>query len=205
MLTSALRTACLAVVLSVCQSAFAQPGLEPAIVALKKGDAHTAVNYLRPLAKSGNAEAQFMLVSALQTIDRKEAAEWLIKAANNRHPSASHILGLMYRDGLEVAADPHLALQWLTVAAEGGILPAQLQLGMLYRNGPNAMQDDRLAAQWISRAARAGLADAQFQLADLYRYGYGVKQDSAETVAWLRRAATQGHEKAAQALAQLGR
>ncbi|CAN5144477.1 hypothetical protein BH11PSE11_BH11PSE11_06050 [soil metagenome] len=197
--------ACLVLALSTTTVAAAEKNLEPAVTALKQGDAPGAVKYLLPMAKAGNAEAQFMLVSALQGIDQKLASSWLLKAARNRHPSACHILGLMYLHGNGVAEDPQQARKWLTVAAEGGIVPAQLQLGMLYRNGPNSIQDDREAAKWVGKAAVAGDAEAQYQLAAMYRFAYGVNADAGARRSWLERAAKQAHVKALQELAELSR
>lgn len=174
--------------------------LEVAVRALHKGDTAAAIRHLLPLAKRGDAEAQFMLVSVLQSTDNKQASHWLRVAADNKHPSAAHILGVMYLHGNGVAENPQLALKWLRVAAEGGITAAQLQLGLLYRNGPNSVQDDREAAKWMTKAATAGEAEAQYQLAEMYRYGYGVQADGAERAKWLKRAAQQGHMQAAQAL-----
>ncbi|MBI1891571.1 MAG: sel1 repeat family protein [Burkholderiales bacterium] len=174
--------------------------LEPAISALKQGNAAAAVNYLDPLAKRGNADAQFMLVSALQTIDQQKAVYWLRKAAENKQPDAAHILGLMYLQGNGVPEDLPQAKKFLTVAAEKGNPGAQLQLAIFYRTGPVAMQNDNEAFKWMKKAADSGVADAQFRLADMYRYGYGVAPDAAEVQKWLKRAAQQGHVQAMQEL-----
>lgn len=176
--------------------------LEVAARAVHQGDTAAALRHLLPLAKRGDAEAQFMLVSVLQASDQKQAGHWLRTAADNRHPAAAHILGLMYLHGNGVQEDPRLAIKWLRIAAEGGIRSAQLQLGQLYRNGPNSIQDDQEAAKWITKAAMAGDAEAQFQLAEMYRYGYGVQVDGNAVQKWLRRAAEQGHPQAASALAK---
>lgn len=176
--------------------------LAPAVQALNKGKVDAAIRHLLPLAKAGDTEAQFMLVSVYQGRDEQQASHWLRKAADNRHPSAAHILGLMYLEGSGVPTDLVTAIKWLQVAAEGGIHAAQLQLGMLYRNGPNAIQDDHQAAHWIGKAAHAGLAEAQFQFAQLYCYGYGVSADHLNMKTWLQRAAEQGHPQARAELAR---
>lgn len=176
--------------------------LKPAVQALHKGDTKTAIRHLLPLAKAGDFNAQFMLVSAYQGKDEQRASHWLRTAAGNHHPGAAHILGLRYLQGNGVQEDPRLAMRWLRIAAEGGIQAAQLQLGLLYRNGPNTIQNDDRAAHWIGKAAHGGQAEAQFQLAQMYRYGYGVPVDPVEEKKWLRRAAEQGHPQALAQVAQ---
>lgn len=177
--------------------------LEVAVQSVQKGDTAQAIRHLLPLAKNGDAEAQFMLVSLLRSTDAKQSNHWLVAAANNKHPAASHILGLMYLQGNGVAENLQLALKWLKIAAEGGVTAAQLQLGQFYRSGPNSIQDDNEALKWISKAATAGNMDAQFKLAEMYQFGYGVPTDGAERKKWLQRAADQGHEQAVKLLGQL--
>lgn len=192
---------CLAFAVMSAAQAAGKGNLEPAIAALKKGDAAAAIAYLEPLARRDDAEAQFMLVSALQGSDQKQANHWLRAAAENGQRDACHILGLMYLQGNGVAEDPQLARKWLTIAAEKGVSAAQLQLALQYRNGPVAMQDDRIAFKWMRQAAEGGNAEAQYRLAEAYRYGYGTAADPAAVRKWLGRAAKQGHAAAAQALA----
>jgi hypothetical protein len=171
--------------------------------ALNKGDTTAAIKHLLPLAKRGDAEAQFMLVSVLQTRDQKQAIQWLAQAAANKYPAACHILGLMYLEGNGLPKNETEGHKWLRCAAQGGDAGAQVALGLIYRNGPNAIQDDREAAKWFRQAADQGHAEGQFRLAGMYRYGYGVKQDQAELVRLLRLAVAQGHTAASKALAEL--
>ena len=170
------------------------------ITALNKGDKVSATNYLLPLAKQGIAEAQFMLVSVLQDSDQAQAGYWLRKAAENKHPDACLILGVMYLQGIGVAEDLEMAKKWLLIAASNGVTAAQLHLGILYRTGPMQSQDEHEAFKWMKQAAEDGNAEAQFRLAELYRYGYGVGADPAQTERWLHQAAKQGHLEATQSL-----
>jgi hypothetical protein len=176
------------------------------LTALNKGDKAAAIRYLEPLAKQGNADAQFMLVSVLQGVDQKQALDWLIAAAKNRHPSACHVLGSMYMEGNGMPQDKVLGEKYLRCAADGGEPGAQLELGMAYRTGGGAggVRDDEKAAALIRKAADKGNAEAQYRLAEMYRYGYGVKRDPAEAKRLLRAAMAQGHAEANKMLAEMG-
>lgn len=174
--------------------------------ALNKGDTAAAIQYLLPLAKSGHAEAQFMLVSVLQTTDQKQAVYWLTTAAKNRHPSACHILALMYLDGNGMLQDKAEGEKLLRCAVEGGEAGAQVALGTLYRNGATSSgkRDDQQAAALFKKAADSGNPQAQLRLAEMYRYGYGVKQDQAEAIRLLRLAQRQGNMDAEKMLVEIG-
>ena len=174
--------------------------LQSAVRAMHRGDSPRAVKLLLRHAQRGDAEAQFLLVSALQGRDPAQADRWLRAAADRKHPHAAQILGLRSLQGDGVAQDAALSVRWLRIAADGGIAEAQLQLGIYYRNGPNAIQDDTQAAFWIGKAAEAGSAEAQYQFAQLHRFGYGVPTDAGESRKWLKRAAAQGHPLASGAL-----
>jgi len=50
--------------------------------------------------------------------DYREARKWLLKAAQNGHPSAQNMLGEIYRDGKGVAADTQESIKWFRQAAQ---------------------------------------------------------------------------------------
>jgi hypothetical protein len=176
------------------------------LTALNKGDKTAAIRYLEPLAKRGNADAQFMLVSVLQGVDQKQAIEWLIAAAKNKHPAACHVLGSMYMEGNGMPQDKAQGEKFLRCGADGGEAGAQLALGMVYRNGSGigGVRDDEKAAALFKKAADKGNPEAQYRLAEMYRYGYGVKRDPAEAKRLLRAASVQGHMEANKMLVEMG-
>jgi TPR repeat protein len=180
--------------------------MDVVLAALNKGDTAGAINYLLPLAKSGHVEAQFMLVSVLQGTDQKQAVQWLVTAAQNKHPAACHVLGTMYLEGNGMPKDRIKAEEFLRCGADGGEPGAQVALGMLYRVASPATgrREDEQAAVLFRKAADKGSAEAQYRLAEMYRYGYGVEQNKAEAIKLLRLATAQGHMEANRMLAEMG-
>ncbi|MGZ5883499.1 MAG: tetratricopeptide repeat protein [Burkholderiaceae bacterium] len=181
--------------------------IQVVLAAMNKGDITAATQYLLPLAKSGHAEAQFLLVSVLRSTDQKQATEWLIIAAKNKYPDACHILGLMYMDGNGMPQDKAEGENFLRCAADGGSPGAQVALGMLYRNGAtvSGKRDDEQAAELFNKAADQGSPEAQLRLAEMYRYGYGIKKDQAEAERLLRLAQKQGNMEAQKMLVEMGK
>ena len=52
--------------------------------------------------------------------DPSQAAEWLLKAANQGHVRAQHDLGMLYSGGGVIKKDIPRAIEWLRRAAEQG-------------------------------------------------------------------------------------
>lgn len=97
--------------------------LSAAIVALEKGDGQSAVAGLTAMLADGDAEAGYLLGSVWHKgtgvrRDFAKARDAYAAASFLGHPAAMNALGLLYRDGLGVAADPVEAVAWFRVAAE---------------------------------------------------------------------------------------
>ena len=162
------RSLVLAALLAAIVPAGAEP-LQEAQAALARKDAATALRLLQPLARDGNAEAQWrlgLLHYHGQGVpeDNAEARRWFERAARQGLAQAQFQLGTMYAFGHAAA-------------------PAD--------EDPN-----RLAAQWFFEAARQGHADAQYSLGILFLTGSGVQQNAEEADKWIRQAAAQGHPDA---------
>src|SRR5262245_13677689 len=143
--------------------------LEDADAAYDRGDYAIAVELYRPLAKQGDADAQFYLgfmYSQGWGVPRNyaEAVNWYRLAANQGNAPAQTALGSMYHDGLGVPQDYAEALKWLRLAADQGYDGAQDILGMLYRAGRGVPQNYVLAHMWFNLAAAQG---DQFALANI--------------------------------------
>jgi hypothetical protein len=85
------------------------------------GDYEKAAKLYAPLAKSGNAEAQYnlgMMYRAGRGVPRdvKESGKWYQLAAEQGHPLAQFNLGWMYISGKGVPQDPVKGLMWLDIA-----------------------------------------------------------------------------------------
>ena len=137
-------------------------------------DYSRALEEWRPLANSGNAEAQNMLgymyrygQGVLQ--DFEQARHWYRLAADKGHARAQNNLGAMYRQGLGVAKDYVKALRWFRRAAEQGNGGAQNHLGLMYFEGEGIEKDVIQAYKWAYLAAKQGVEPARLALEFLDR------------------------------------
>ena len=92
------------------------------MAAYQRGDYATAIRELRPLAKQGNANAQFFLGLMYDKgrgvpQDDAEAVKWSRKAAKQGYARAQNDLGVMYNDGQGVPQDYAHAHMWFNLAA----------------------------------------------------------------------------------------
>ena len=78
--------------------------LVPALGALERGDVRQAVDSLKPLAATGDIEAQYTLATVLENAppplrDLEGARQWYQRAAEGGHAAAQNNLGAMHFDG----------------------------------------------------------------------------------------------------------
>ncbi|HEY9712348.1 MAG TPA: tetratricopeptide repeat protein, partial [Chroococcales cyanobacterium] len=99
---------------------------------------------------------------SLKSGDYKSAYERVSKLANQGHPCAQCLLGVMYQKGIGTKKDPAMAQKWLKESANHGFPDAQSRLGHMYLNGYLFDKDTKLAEQWLSKAAKQGVAQAQY-------------------------------------------
>ncbi len=130
MTTSRAKLAGLALIVALCVgftlglTAPAWAGFEEGKAAYNRGDYATALREWRPLAKQGDAEAQFFL-GAMYNLgdgvpqDYAEALQWWRKAAEQGNAKAQFFLGSMYDKGQGVPQDYAKAHIWFTLAASG--------------------------------------------------------------------------------------
>ncbi len=121
------------------------------------GLALTARREWRPLAKQGNANAQYNLGVMYDKgrgvpQDYAEAVKWYRKAAEQGHAKAQYSLGVRYANGRGVPQDDAEAVGWWRKAAEQGNAGAQYNLGVMYGKGQGVPQDYVLAHMWFDLA-----------------------------------------------------
>jgi len=100
--------------------AIADP-LSDAVRVYDTGDYDQAVKLFTPLAKKGNAEAQYVLGIMYRagrgvTQDFNEARKWYLLAAEQGHPIAQFYLGWIYAKGKGVSKDIIRGYMWLDIA-----------------------------------------------------------------------------------------
>jgi len=174
----------------------AQPRAEfKAALARKSYD--EAFELARPVAESGDREAQFILGWLYyngQGVERSEetAASWFKKAAEQNHVSAELNLADMYEAGVGVPKSYDEAFNWNRKAADQGNAEAQNRVGFAYSKGLGTQRDDLQAVIWFEKAAKQNFARALKNLGDMWLAGRGVAQrDVQEAVRYYAKAADQ--------------
>ncbi len=136
--------------------------LQMALEAFRSGYDQTALALLTPLAKDGNAKAQY----------------WLAEIYSDDDPNSKP----------DMAKEQAL----LEKSAGQGIDPAERRLGELYLRGTTTFQDFGQAQVWLHKAAIAGNAMAQEELGHIFALGLGVPQDKSQAYAWYENSALNG-------------
>lgn len=138
------------------------------IAAWEKGDYSRAVAIWRPMAETGDADAQFNLGQAYRLgrgmpASVLESQKWLERAAAQGHVDAETTLGLLvYQNG-----DQAGGLKWLKLAAGQDEPRAMLVYGTALYNGDGVSKNPVLGYAYVARAAAQDLGPAKDTLARL--------------------------------------
>ncbi len=116
--------------------------------------------------------------------DYARALELLQPQAEQSHPEAQYLMGMMYRFGWGVDKDMSVALRWFEAAAAQDHAAAQSELGKMHKDGRGVPADAAEAVKWFERAAYGGEGVAQLNLGRMYLRGNGVEKDAAAAYAW---------------------
>lgn len=157
-----------AVLIGAAAPPLVQHRVKSGIDAWQRGDYAAAVAIWRPLAKEGDADAEFDLGQAYRLgrgvpVDLAQAQLWLEEAADAGHLDAQTTLGLLLFD----SGNRSGAMRWLKKAAERGEPRAMLVYGTALFNGDGVPKDPLAAYAYVSRAAAQGLQPAKQTLADM--------------------------------------
>lgn len=163
-----------------------------------EGEFADAAALLRPLARDGNAEAQYLLGRMYEqgdgvAKDLDEARKLYERAAQQGHDNAGQKLALF--DNTE-SGDESVVLEWYLPAAEEGDMEAQYNLGFMYETGWGVGIDEAKAANWYKEAAELQHDMAQLRLGMMYVVGAGVAKDTDAGIEWLRQSAENGNRVA---------
>lgn len=194
----ALALFALAAALLAGQGPSAAAGQKEATEAYNAGDYATALKEFLPLAEAGDAEAQ-TLVAGLYArglgtpaaVDK--AAEWYARAAEQRHPYATAMLGWFHLRGLGVAQDPVKGYRLLSRAAAQGQPEAMVMRAAVTDKAISGL-DDLVAAE--AKTHGIDLAQAYFRVAQTFAKGHGVPRLPEVAAEAFRRAAGRGHSVA---------
>ncbi|MGD8801872.1 MAG: tetratricopeptide repeat protein, partial [Gammaproteobacteria bacterium] len=126
--------------------------LSDAKIAIRTQNYDKAARLLRPLADSGDKDAQYQLAVLYRNgqgvkQNPAKAAQWMKMSAKQGHASAQYSMGIMYTDGTGVPESRKLAAFWLSHAAQQGHKHAarkleQLQSGKATGIDTTAISDD---------------------------------------------------------------
>ena len=95
------------------------------LAAYQRGDFPAALNFWKPLAEQGHADAQYnvaLIYYAGEGVPRDDAegAKWLRMAAEQGVANAQNNLGVMYAEGRGLPEDNAEAVKWFRKAADQG-------------------------------------------------------------------------------------
>ncbi|VAW74605.1 hypothetical protein MNBD_GAMMA15-2151 [hydrothermal vent metagenome] len=126
-----------------------------------RGDIPVALTLWRPLAKHGEADAQFALGTLYfggigVPVDLTESSYWFLRAAEQGYAPAQYNLGNAYKRGEGVRKNLKRAIQWWSKAAEQGLAAAQFNLAMAYFDGAGVPQNTEKARSLYQQSADNG-------------------------------------------------
>ena len=121
--------------------------------AYQRNDYATALREWQPLAKQGQAAAQYqlgLLYANGQGVPKDDvrARQWYEKAASQGHALAQVNLASLYDYARGGSQDFRMAVRWYLRAANQGNDLAQQRLGLLYERGDGVPKDFVQAYMW---------------------------------------------------------
>lgn len=126
------RTAAIATLVLALTAGSAVADTYEGVEAFRQGRFEDAITALRPVAKAGDAEAQYylarMYAAGLGGLakDPTRAAHLLAQAAESGYAAAQHEYGIALSIGDGVKKDLLEALKWFLLASQGGVADAKL-------------------------------------------------------------------------------
>ena len=130
--------------------------------------------------------------------DKVAAVETLERLWEEGFAVAAHLLGKLYRDGVEVQQDRVAAKEWFTRSAQAGNDYSQYALGKMLLEDESAE-----AVSWLQNAADQGNKFAQYRLGKLYLTGEHVTKDIDLALQYLKDSAQRNNQFAQYTLGKL--
>ena len=158
-------------------------------MAIRVQDYKKAVSLLKPLAKSGDEEAQYQLATMYRrgqgiAPDENKAAYWMLQSAKQGYMRAQYGIGIYLEEGIGVKQDRHKAVIWYQASAQQGYENAQKRLDRLSGAVRNQTDEDiTVDKASLIQAVSAGSIDrAKY----LLQQGIEVCQSTARQGSLLR-------------------
>lgn len=187
--------------------AFAGP-YEDAVKAYNADEYTKAIALFKPLAESGNDNAQWYMGEVYNNglgveESSKQAFYWYSLSANNGEALAQKNLAYLYYHGEGTPQDYKSAVKWFKKAADQGNATAMYALGYCYEKGQGTKTSAKKAAKWYQLAVDDGNDSARIKLGLLYENGEGVKQNYRKAAKLYADAADNGSAMGRAYLAEL--
>lgn len=147
-----------------------------------------ALQVLQPINPNTMVKQQDHISPITQEKSAQQMLVSLKKYAKSGDASAQFSLANMYHYGIDVVADPKLALYWYKQVANQGYASAQFNVATGYYQGVGVAKDLEQARVWYEKSAKQGFAKAQHNLATMYRLGDGTKIDHKQAFEWYKKA-----------------
>lgn len=130
----------------------------------------------------------------LSTVASANYAEETRVLAENGDVESQQLMGLLYKNGIDIEQNYHEAFKWFEKAANQGDIPSQIILGFMYGDGEGVRQNNKKAFEWTQKAANLGDAFAQIHIGLFYEYGKGIQIDKAQAKEWYGKACDNGDQ-----------
>lgn len=133
--------------------------LNSGIAAFDSKNFAMAYQLLSPLAYQGDAESLWRLgcmqMNGLGMLkDQTLGFENFIKAAEQGHGYAHHMIAVAYMNGEGVVKNIYKAVEWFEKAAEFGLPGAMMTLAMIFEEGTDGIEKDSAKAkEWYAKAS----------------------------------------------------
>ena len=154
---------------------------------------------LKQSARAGHPEAYYLLGVASETgmlTDNSATADYYRHAAEHYFSRAMLRLGILYREGKTVAADPLQATRWFYLCTRQGNAGCAFQAAVMLDDGSAVPEDTPAAIRLYQYAVEQGHAGAMNRLALLYLFGKGMPTDQQKALQLLNTAASKGSDSA---------
>ena len=165
------------------------------------------IEWLLPLAESGDVEAQYLLGDCIEKRSRnnfsmihEEAVRWYRKAALQGHSGAQYKLGICYEYGEGVQGDLEKAFYWFYQAAKKNHFYAYYKVGNFYEHGKVVDVNPTEAIKYYEGISREEASiTARYRLGCYYEHGNGVQKNIRKAMDWYAQSAYSGYFKACEA------
>ncbi len=155
-----------------------------------------ALEILRPLAESGDSQAQITMALMYDyghgvEKNPSQSIKWYRMAAEQGIPIVQHDLGVKYFQGQGVEQDYREAAKWWELSANAGVADSQFNLGLMHYRGIGIPKDYEKAAKLFEDAAEQGHGNAQYSLAVMYAFGQSKVKNYETAIKWFKKSAEQ--------------